>query len=141
MIPTVLGPREASSVPGYCSPHERLIHKSSPSDLQAILDTPITLANLAEARHGSDTGRFAVSNKLYSLDESVQELGALVDAGGGLVLACGAVGDGRDPSGLAEIARRSKIGVVMAASWQWVSDAATCSEAGSPSAGGVNCGL
>lgn len=62
----------------------------------------------------------APSNRLFSLDEGVQELALLKDAGGGLVLACSTAGEGRDPSGLAEISRRTGLGVVMAASWNEV---------------------
>lgn len=117
MIPTVLGPIESSSVTEGCSPHECLLQKPSSEDLAAIKMNPLTLANLSEVRSCVDYGTFSVSNKLFSLDESVQELGALEDAGGALVVACETAEDGRDPEGLAEIARRSKVGVVMAASW------------------------
>lgn len=126
MIPTVLGPIESSSVTEVCSPHECLLHRPSPEDLAAINLNPITLANLSEVRSCIDEGRFSLSNKLFSLDESVQELGALEDAGGALVVACETSEDGRDPGGLAEIARRSKVGVVMAASWHHPQGVSTC---------------
>lgn len=127
MIATVLGPIEVSSVTGSCSPHEHLLNKPSPSDLKALHDNPITLATLAEARSSGDTGRFAISNTLFSLDECVQELESLTDAGGGLVLACSTQREGRDPPGLAEISRRTGVHVVMAASWQAVRRLCSCS--------------
>lgn len=114
MIATVLGPIEPSSVTGGCSPHEHLLQQTSPSDLKDIHDTPITLLNLGDARSHPD--HLAASNRLFSPDESVQELGALVDAGGALVLACSTVEEGRDPAGLADISRRSGVRVVMGAS-------------------------
>lgn len=86
--------------------------------MKALHDNPITLANLAEIRSSGDSGRLAASNRLFSLDESVQELASLKGGGGlvVLVLECSAVSDGRDPSGLADISRRSGVSVVMAAS-------------------------
>lgn len=119
MIATVLGPIEISSITGSCSPHEQLLQKLSPSDSKAAYGNPITLHNLANVR-SSDTGRFAASNRLFSLDESVQELRSLVDAGGGLVLECSTSREGRDPSGLVEISRRTGMHIVMAASWKGV---------------------
>lgn len=117
MIATVLGPVDKSSVTGSCSAHEHLLQKPSPADIKAIQDNPITLLNLAEARScGGEGGRFTASNRLFSLDESVQEVRSLVDAGGGLVLECSTPGRGRDPSGLADISTRTGINVVMAAS-------------------------
>lgn len=116
MIATVLGPIHKSSVTGSCSAHEHLLQKPSPSDMKAIHDNPITLLSLAEARSG-DGGRFAASNRLFSLDESVQEIRSLVDAGGSLVLECSTQREGRDPSGLADISTRTGICIVMAASW------------------------
>lgn len=116
MIATVLGPIDKSFVTGSCSAHEHLLQKPSPSEKKAIHDNPITLLSLAEARSG-DGGRFAVSNRLFSLDESVQEIRSLVDAGGSLVLECSTPREGRDPSGLADISARTGIGIVMAASW------------------------
>lgn len=121
MIVTALGPIEASSVKGSCSPQEHLLHKLSPSDLKAVLDAPITLANISEVRRrssadGDGKGKFALSNRLFSMDESVQELESLADAGGGLVVACSTQQEGRDPAGLAEISRRTGMHVVMAAS-------------------------
>lgn len=115
MIATVLGPLDAGNITGNCCSREELLHKASPAVMKALHDNPITLANLAEIRGSGDSGRLAASNRLFSLDESVQELASLKDAGG-LVLECSAVGDGRDPSGLAEISRRSGVAVVMAAS-------------------------
>lgn len=116
MIATVLGPIDKSSVTGSCSAHEHLLQKPSPSDMKAIHDNPITLLSLAEAR-SADGRRFAASNRLFSLDESVQEVRSLVDAGGSLVLECSTPREGRDPSGLADISTRTGICIVMAASW------------------------
>lgn len=138
MIPTVLGPVEAQSITGSCSSREELLHhqvvprnhaakEHELVTMRAIRDNPITLANLAEVRSSGDAGRLAPCNRLFSLDESVQELALLKDAGGGLVLACSAAGDGRDPSGLAEISRRTGLGVVMAASWNEVQYMCQCS--------------
>lgn len=135
MIATVLGPVEAQTITGSCSSREELLHHVVPRHetkehglaMRAIHDNPITLANLAEVRSSGDTGLLAPSNRLFSLDESVQELALLKDAGGGLVLACSTILDGRDPSGLAEISRRSGLNVVMAASWNEVlHDIGTC---------------
>ena len=102
---------------GSCCSREELLHKVSPAVMKAIHDNPITLANLAEIRSSGDSGSLAASNRLFSLDESVQELASLKDGGGLIVLECSsAIGDGRDPSGLAEISRRSGVSIVMAAS-------------------------
>ncbi|CAN0388561.1 unnamed protein product, partial [Ascophyllum nodosum] len=120
MIPTVLGPIEPSSVEGSCSAHEYLRYKPLPADVEVAHQNPLTLANLSNVRSCGDDGRFSVSNKLFSLDESAQELAALVDASGALVVECATVGHGRDPGGLVEISRRSNVGVVMAASWRRV---------------------
>lgn len=114
MIATVLGPIDKSFVTGSCSAHEHLLQKPSPSDMKAIHDNPITLLSLAEARSGNG-GRFAASNRLFSLDESAQEVRSLVDAGGSLVLECSTPREGRDPSGLADISARTGICIVMAA--------------------------
>lgn len=115
MIATVLGPLDAGSITGRCCSREELLHKASPAIMKALHDDPITLANLAEVRSSGDRGRLAASNRLFSLDESVQELASL-KGGDGLILECSAVSDGRDPAGLAEISRRSGVSIVMAAS-------------------------
>lgn len=115
MIATVLSPVEAGSITGSCSCREELLHKASQAIMKTLHDNPITLGNLAEIRSSGDSGRLAASNRLFSLDESVQELASLKD-GDGLVLECSAVSDGRDPAGLAEISRRSGLRIVMAAS-------------------------
>lgn len=125
MIPTVLGPVQAVSVTGSCSPREHLLNKPSPADLKAFHDNPITLARLAEFRSGKVSGGGATeldtaSNKLFSLDECVQELASLKGVGSGLVLECSRQAEGRYPSGLAEISERSGMHIVMAASWRRV---------------------
>ena len=114
MIATVLGPFDPGRITGSCSSREELLHKASPATMKALHDNPITLANLAEVRSSDDRGHLSASNRLFSLDESVQELASL--DGGGLVMECSAVIDGRDPSSLAEISRRSGVTIVMAAS-------------------------
>lgn len=116
MIPTVLGPVDGAPITGAASAREVLLHGASPSSMKVIHDNPITLTNLAEVRSSGDTGRLAASNRLFSVDEGVQELASLKDAGGGVVLDCSTTEDGRQPSGLQDIARRSGLAVVMAAS-------------------------
>lgn len=114
MIATVLGLLDAGSIIGSCCCREELLHKASPATMKALHDNPISLTNLVEVRSSGDRGRLAASNRLFSLDESAQELASL--NAGCLVLECSAVSDGRDPSGLAEISRRSGVSIVMAAS-------------------------
>ncbi|CAM9299642.1 unnamed protein product [Ectocarpus fasciculatus] len=117
MIPTVLLPVAADAVAGTCSSREELLHKattSTSSTTTAFHDNPITLASLCEARSSGDADRF----RLFSLDEGVQELASLKDAGGGLLVECSTAAEGRDPSGLAEISRRSGLGIVLGASCQ-----------------------
>lgn len=124
MIVTVLGPVEASSITGACSPHEHLLYtKPKPASgapsgraaAQPEVAVDITLANLAEVR--SNPKRFAASNGLHSVDETVQELQQLVSAGGALVMECTKVGDGgRHPAGLVEVANRCGLHIVMGAS-------------------------
>lgn len=120
MIPTVLGPVEANDVEGKCSPHEHLLAKPSgmtAAMLAKVHGEPITLSNLPEVRRHPEGSH--VSDRLLSLDESVQELADLVHVGGakGLVLDCTSVGQGRSAAGLVEVGRRSGMHVVMAASW------------------------
>ncbi len=120
-VPTVLGSVDADAavISGSICSREELLHRVSPAIMKTIHENPITLGNLAEVRSGGDSGRLAVSNRLFSLDESVQELASLKDVPGGeggLVLEATAAGEGRDPSGLAEISRRSGLSIVMAAS-------------------------
>lgn len=119
MIPTVLLAVAAETVAGSCSSREELLHKattSTSSTTTAFHDNPITLASLCEARSSGDADRF----RLFSLDEGVQELASLKDAGGGLLVECSTAAEGRDPSGLAEISRRSGLGIVLGASCQQV---------------------
>lgn len=120
MIPTVFGPVKADAVSGSVLSREELLHRVSPETMKTIHDNPITLANLAEVRSNGDSGRLAPSNRLFSLDESVQELASLDGAEVGLVLEGSTATEGRDPSGLAEVSRRSGLGIVMAASMKEV---------------------
>lgn len=115
MIPTVLLPVAADAVAGTCSSREELLHKTTTS-MTAFHENSITLASLCEARSSGDADRF----RLFSLDEGVQELASLKDAGGGLLVECSTAADGRDPSGLAEISRRSGLEIVLGASCQQV---------------------
>ncbi|CBJ32441.1 conserved unknown protein [Ectocarpus siliculosus] len=114
MIPTVLLPVAADAVAGACSSREELLHRATTSSMTAFQDNPITLANLCEARSSGDADRF----RLFSFDEGVQELASLKDAGGGLLVECSTAAEGRDPSGLAEISRRTGLGIVLGASCQ-----------------------
>lgn len=124
MIPTVLGPIEPSAVTGKCSPHEHLLAKPpgmTPAMLAKIHEDPITLSNLGAIR--SQPEGSCASDCLLSLDEIVQELGDLVSAGGNsaLVLDCTSADQGRHPEGLVDVAKRTGMHVVMAASWRRVS--------------------
>lgn len=85
--------------------------------LAKVHEEPITLANFAQVRCQPESSH--VSDRLLSLDESVQELADLVYIGGakGLVLDCTSVQQGRSAAGLVEVGRRSGLHVVMAASW------------------------
>lgn len=117
MIATVLNPLDAGSITGNCCSREELLHKASAATMKALHENPITLANLTEVRSSGERGRLAASNRLFSLDESVQELASLKkDEGGLIIMECSERSDGRDPSGLAEISRRSGVSIVMAAS-------------------------
>lgn len=118
-VATVLGAVNAAIISGSISSREELLHKVSPAVMKTIHENPLTMGNLAEVRSGGDSGRLAPSNRLFSLDESVQELASLKDVpggDGGLVVEASAASEGRDPSGLAEISRRSGLSIVMAAS-------------------------
>lgn len=115
IVRTVLGDVHPS-VLGHTQPHEHLlIDLSRPKPTRstvtqrALDNAPIALQNYSWVRrhHTSEDLR------LSSVDVAVEELARYTSAGGGTLVDATSVGLGRDPEGLATIARRSGVHIVM----------------------------
>jgi phosphotriesterase-related protein len=115
IVRTVLGDVHPSAL-GHTQPHEHLLidlsrPKSTRSTVteRALDNAPITLQNYSWVRrhHTSEDLR------LSSVDVAVEELARYTSAGGGALVDATSVGLGRDPEGLATIARRSGVHIVM----------------------------
>lgn len=121
IVRTVLGDVDPAEL-GHTQPHEHLL-----SDLSRPLSARATVTERA-----ADAAEITLANHYYvrrnhtsedlrltSVDLAVEELGRYVAAGGRTIVDATSIGLGRDPRGLAEVARRSGVHVVMGAGFYY----------------------
>ncbi|MFD8558151.1 phosphotriesterase family protein [Streptosporangium canum] len=75
---------------------------------------PLTLANLARARHG---GPSADNDLMGDFDEMLSEVLAFARAGGSTMVEVSPIGVGRDPESLLRLSRESGLNIVMGGGW------------------------
>ena len=116
-VQTVLGEMSTADL-GITLMHEHLLLDASPwhhpptgASRMALRDRPLTLEILGELR--MDPFVNLDNLKLYDLDEAVSEAGQFADLGGRSIVEPTNRGIGRDPAGLAAVARRTGLNVVM----------------------------
>ena len=118
---TVLGPVDAADL-GVTITHEHLLiyasHIAKPpaaADERALFDAPVTLELLGRLRYG----------KLVNLDNcrlageqaAIEETLLFKQAGGQTIVDATSIGIGRDPRGLAAIARATGLNIIMGSSY------------------------
>lgn len=117
IVRTVLGDVDPDAL-GHTQPHEHLLidlrrprSKRATASERALDEAPITLENYYYVRRHHTSADL----QLFDRDVAVEELARYVAAGGGTIVDATSIGLGRDPHGLADIARRSGVHVVMGA--------------------------
>lgn len=120
-VQTVLGLIDPPAL-GHTQTHEHLLVDLSPrvvdvgpAGLRGRLHEPITLANYGWVRRNWNGNLDNL--RLTSEADAVYEMGLYRAAGGGTVVDATSIGIGRDPLGLARIARATGVHVVMGAGY------------------------
>ena len=121
MVQTVLGPVSPAEL-GPTMTHEHLLidflcmfNPPPEATARARAEEPITLENLGWVRYNSFSNR---DNLLLGDEETaIEEASLYKRAGGGTIVDATTIGIGRDPLGLARIARATGLNVVMGAGY------------------------
>jgi phosphotriesterase-related protein len=116
-VQTVLGPVRASTL-GVTLPHEHLLCDLTPflrapqtDDERAFADAPITIDLIGRLRYFPYSNRSNL--RLDDLSLAIEEAARFKRAGGSAVVDATSGGIGRDPEGLAKIARGAGLHVIM----------------------------
>jgi len=129
-VQTILGPIDPSEL-GVCLTHEHVLIDRAPrwggagdqSTLAAptaasrrkIIHEPITLENLAEVQY--DPWNCLDNYSLIDVDSAIRETMEYKLAGGSAIVDLGSIGLGRDPMGLARVARATGLQIIMGAGY------------------------
>jgi len=117
LVQTVLGPVEADAL-GITSAHEHVLFDMSVWSVsppegseESLFEAPVNWENL----HLIRADRPCNSDNMRQTDEAlaVDELRLFRSAGGGTIVELSSVGLGRDPTGLARVARATGVNIVM----------------------------
>jgi len=119
-IQTVLGPVAPESL-GHTQPHEHVLvdlcrppARELPATARRAYYEPIRLDNYYALRRGNINLH---DRQLLDVDDAVAELTRYRELGGGTIVDVSSIGLGRDPQGLAEVARASGVHIVMGAGY------------------------
>ena len=118
---TVLGPVDAGDL-GVTMTHEHLLaylphvaKEPTEASKRATFHAPVTLEVLGRIRYGREVNR--ENCQLLDAGTAIEEVSLYRQAGGRTLVDATSIGIGRDPAGLARIARATGLNIVMGASY------------------------
>jgi phosphotriesterase-related protein len=119
-VQTVLGPVAPESL-GHVQPHEHVLidlcrppARELPATARRAYYEPIRLNNYYALRRGNFN---LYDRQLLDVDDAIAELSRYRELGGGTIVDVTSIGLGRDPEGLAHVARQSGVQIVMGAGY------------------------
>lgn len=119
VVRTVLGDVRADSL-GHVQPHEHVLadvrvylvdYEDMPLSERHIIDAPITLQNVGYIRRFPHRNRENLER--FDVGEAIEALNEYREWGGGALVDSTSIGLGRDPVGLARVARATGLHIIM----------------------------